>query len=59
MSSTLIALMFGAGVAAFVWSKLARMTGNAKPMNVAIGSLVVGLIAFFVCYTLFSWILHI
>lgn len=59
MSSTLIALLFGAGAGAFVWSKLARTTGNAKPMNVVIGAVVVGLIAFFVCYSIFAWILHI
>ena len=59
MSSTLIALMFGAGVGVFVWSKLARSTGNAKPLNVVIGAAVVGLITFFVCYSLFAWVLHI
>jgi hypothetical protein len=52
MSPLLIALMFGVGVAAYVWAYLARHTGNARVGSVLGGAAIVGFIAFFVFYTI-------
>jgi hypothetical protein len=50
MSAAFVALIFGVGVAAFVWSKLSQSTGNARPTNVAIGAGIAGFIAFLVLF---------
>jgi hypothetical protein len=58
MSSVVVALVFGIGVAAFAWSYLSRMTGNARPINTLVGAGVVGLLGFFVLLSLFKWVLN-
>jgi hypothetical protein len=59
MSPVLISLMFGAGVAAFVWSYLARITGNAKVSSVLIGAGFVGVAAFIVLYTILKFVFNL
>lgn len=51
--------MCGAGVAAFVWDRLVRMTGNARPANVATAAGIAGLVAFIVLFSLFRWVLNV
>jgi len=59
MSSVVVALLGGLGVAAFMWSKLERNTGNARPTNIFIGAGVAGLVAFLFLLSLFKWVLNI
>jgi hypothetical protein len=55
MSPFLIALLFGTGIGTYVWSYLARTTGNAKVGSVIGGAAVVGLMAFLVLYTILKF----
>jgi len=59
MSSVVVALVFGIGAGAFAWSYLARMTGNARPVNTFAGAGVAGFVAFLVLFTFFKWVLNI
>lgn len=59
MNSVLASLMFGAGVAAFVWAKVGRRTGNADPKTVYMTAGLAGLAAFIFFLTLFKFVLHI
>jgi RsiW-degrading membrane proteinase PrsW (M82 family) len=59
MSSVVVALVFGIGAAAFAWSYIGRMTGNARPVNTLVGAGIVGALAFFVLLSLFKWVLNI
>ncbi len=51
--------MFGAGVGAFAYAKLARANGNPNPTNNYIAAGVIGAITFVFFYTLLKWVLHI
>lgn len=57
MSSIVVALIFGIGVAAFIWSKLSQSTGNAHPTNVIAGAGIAGLIAAVVLLTVLKGLL--
>jgi hypothetical protein len=59
MNNFLIALMFGAGVGGFVWSKIGRKTGNANPNGVYMTAAVSGLIAFIFFFTLLKYVLNL
>ena len=59
MNSFLVSLMFGAGVAAFIWAKVGRRTGNADPKTVYLTAGLAGLGAFIFFLTLFKFVLHI
>ena len=59
MNSFLASLMFGAGVAAFVWAKVGRRTGNADPKTVYLTAGLAGLAAFVFFLTLFKLVLNI
>lgn len=59
MSAVVIALLFGVGVAAFAWSQLERLTGNARPTNTFIGAGVAGFVAFLFLLSLLKWVLNI
>lgn len=59
MSSVVISLVFAIGAGAFAWSYLARMTGNARPVNTFIGAGITGFVAFLVLLTFFKWVLNI
>ena len=59
MNNMIIALMFGAGVAAFVWTKVSRRTGNANPGQVYIVAGVAGLAAFVFLWTFLKFVLNI
>ncbi len=58
MNSLLASLMFGAGVAVFVWAKVGRRTGNADPKTVYITAALAGAAAFVFFLTLFKFVLH-
>lgn len=58
MSSFVVALVFGIGVSAFAWSKLAQGTGNARPMNTIVGAGAAGLVAFLVLFFTLVWVIH-
>jgi hypothetical protein len=51
--------MFGGGVAAFVWAKVGRRTGNAEPKTVYMTAGLAGLAAFIFFLTLFKFVLNI
>ena len=57
MSSLVIALIFGIGVTAFIWSKLSQSTGNARPTHVLAGAAAAGLIAAIVLLTILKGLL--
>jgi len=59
VNSVLASLMFGAGVAAFVWTKVGRRTGNADPKSVYLMAGLAGLAAFIFFLTLFKFVLNI
>ena len=58
MSDGLIALFFGAGVAGWSYSKLARQSGNANPGNTMIAAGFIGLVAAGFIFTLAKFVLH-
>lgn len=57
MNSTLASLMFGAGVAGFVWAKVGRRTGNADPKTVYLTAALGGAAAFVFFFTFFKFVL--
>jgi hypothetical protein len=59
MNATLIALMFGFGVAGWVWSKVGRRTGNADPKSVYVTAAVAGVAAFIFFFTLLKFVVNI
>lgn len=59
MSAFLVSLIFGAGVAGWVWSKVGRRTGNANPTSVTVTAGGAGLVAFVVLFTLMKFMLGI
>ena len=59
MNSILVSLMFGAGVAAFVWAKVGRRTGNADPRTVYFTAGLAGLGAFVFFFTLLKVVFNL
>ncbi len=59
MTSVLASIMFGAGVAAWVYAKLARSVGAGNQQNAFIGGGIAGLVAFIFFFTLFKYVLDI
>jgi hypothetical protein len=59
MNVFLISLMFGAGIAGFVWAKVGRRTGNANPQSVYLSAGLAGVIAFIFFFTLLKYVLNI
>lgn len=59
MSNILVALMFGFGVAGFVWTKVGRRTGNANPQGVYLVAALAGLAAFVFLWTFLKFVLNI
>ncbi len=59
MNAVLISLMFGAGVAAFVWAKVGHRTGQADPKTVWLTAGLAGVVAFVFFITLFKFVLNI
>jgi hypothetical protein len=59
VNAVLISLMFGAGVAAFIWSKVGRRTGNADPKTVFLTAGMAGGAAFVFFFTLFKFVFNI
>lgn len=58
MPSWLIALFFGVGVSAWVYTKLARANGNPSPRQNFMGAALAGAVAFFVLFTLFTFVFN-
>lgn len=56
MSSTLLAFLFAVGVGGWVYSKTDHRTGGNTKTNIIVTGLV-GIIAFFVSWSLFSMIM--
>jgi hypothetical protein len=59
VNAVLISLMFGAGVAAFIWAKVGRRTGNADPKTVFLTAGMAGGAAFVFFFTLFKFVFNI
>lgn len=59
MNSLLVSLMFGAGVAGFVWTRVGRRTGNADPRSVYLTAGGAGVVAFVFFFTLFKLVLNL
>lgn len=59
MSDSLIAIIFGAGVAGWAYSQLARRSGNANPSSTIVAAAVGGLVAAIFIYTFLRFVLHI
>jgi hypothetical protein len=51
--------MFAAGFAGWIWTKVARGTGNADPKTSFLTAGAAGLAAFIVLFTLMKYVLHI
>jgi hypothetical protein len=51
--------MFGAGVAAFVWTKVVRRTGQADPKTVWMTAGLAGVVAFVFFITMFKLVLNL
>lgn len=58
MSAGLIAIFFGVGVAGWLYSQLARRSGNANPSSTFTAAGIGGLVAATFFYTLFKFVLH-
>jgi len=58
MSSGLVSLFFGAGVAGWVYTQLARRSGNANPSSTYIAAAGAGVFAWIIFFTVFKFILH-
>lgn len=58
MSSGLVAVFFGVGVAGWIYSQLARRSGNANPSSTAMAAGAAGVVAAIFIYTLFRFVLH-
>jgi hypothetical protein len=59
MNTVLISLMFGAGVAGFIWAKVARRTGSADPKTVYLTAALAGSAAFVFFFTLFKFVFNL
>jgi hypothetical protein len=59
MNSVLASIMFGAGVATFVWAKVGRRTGNADPKTVWLTAGLAGGAAFIFFFTFFKFVLQV
>lgn len=59
MTAPIIALFFGAGVAGWIYTILARNSGNADPKSTYFGAGIAGFIAFVFFLTLLKFVLHI
>lgn len=59
MSDAFVAFLFGVGVGGWLYSQLARRTGNAVPANNMIGAAVGGLVAAVVLFTLLAYVFHL
>ncbi|HEX7368359.1 MAG TPA: hypothetical protein VF261_01730 [Candidatus Saccharimonadales bacterium] len=59
MSDTLVAILFGLGIGGWVYSQLARRSGNANPGSTFTVAGIVGLVAAIIIFTVFKFILHI
>jgi hypothetical protein len=59
MNAGLVSLMFGAGVAAFIWAKVGRRTGNADPKTVWLTAGLAGGAAFIFFFTLFKFVIQV
>lgn len=53
MSNTLIGLLFGIGLGAFIYAKMIRQSGGNTKMSL-ITAVLVGAVGFFVVFTLFA-----
>ena len=58
MSGVIVALIAGLGVAAYVWSMLAKSTGNARPSNTLVGAGIAGLVVFLVVLSVIKLVLN-
>jgi hypothetical protein len=58
MNAVLVALMFGAGVAGFIWTKVGRRTGNADPKTVYLTAGMAGAAAFVFFFTLLKFVFN-
>lgn len=59
MSSTLVALMFGAGIGGWAYAQLARRVGAGNQRNAFIGAAVAAVIAFLFFFTLLKYIFNL
>lgn len=59
MSVFVTSLIFGIGVAGWVWSKVGRRTGNADPKSVYITAAGAGAVAFIFFFTLLKFVLNV
>ena len=59
MSSTLVALMFAAGVAGWMYSKMGRRLGYGNTQNVTVIVLASFVVAFLFFFTLLRYVLNI
>lgn len=59
MNTALASIMFAAGVAAFVWTKVGRRTGNGDPKTVYLTAGLAGVASFVVFFTLLKFVLNV
>lgn len=59
MSAFLIALLFAAGAATWIYTKLGRRTGGGNQQNAFIGAAVAGVLIFLFVFTFLKYILNI
>jgi hypothetical protein len=59
MNAALISVMFGLGVAGWIWTKVGRRTGNANPKSVYMTAGIAGLVAFIFFFTLLKYAFNI
>lgn len=57
MSNYLVALMFAAGVGGWTYYQMMRRSGS-NIQGSWIVTILVGAVAYFVCYTLFAWVFN-
>jgi uncharacterized protein with PQ loop repeat len=58
LGSGFFALLFAIGVTAWMYSKMSQRTGSSNAKPAIIMSLVVGIIAFIVFFTILKFFLH-
>lgn len=59
MSAFVTSLLFAAGFAGWIWTKVGRRTGSADPKSVALTAGAAGVAAFVVFFTFMRFILGI
>ncbi|CAN5342945.1 hypothetical protein BH09PAT4_BH09PAT4_08730 [soil metagenome] len=59
MSAFLTSLLFAAGFATWIWTKVGRRTGSADPKSVAITAAAAGVGAFVVFFTFMKFVLGV